>query len=664
MYNYSLHRQLRATADSYGINLSRESDELFFARALANISSIHGLFLLLYGRHPDKDKSFQHLLNSIAAAHASRPQALRQKDWEKMQTETPWFTSNDLAGMSLYVDRFCGNLKSLPGKLPYLKKLGINLLHLMPLFQSPEGESDGGYAVSDFRKVDDRFGTLDDLLTVSQEMSAKGFHLMIDIVFNHTSHLHEWARKAKAGDKTYQDFFYMYDDRTIPDEFEKSMPEVFPEAAPGNFTYVPESNKWVMTVFHNYQWDLNYTNPAVFIAVLDTVFFYANLGVDVLRIDAPAFIWKQPGTSCQNLPEAHSILQLLRHCVQVASPGMALLGEAIVAPKQIMQYFGSNEYRGKECDFAYNATQMALQWDMLATGNTKVMLAAQEVLLQKPAGTSWITYTRSHDDIGLGYDDDMIVQAGFHPYQHRKFLQDYYSGKWVGSPATGQLFSVNPKTGDARISGTLASLCGLEKAIGDGDAAAIQLSVQKILLMQAHSIFIGGLPMLFYGDEVGYINDYSYLQDEGKSYDNRWMHRPVIDWKKNALAENIGTIEQQIFSGTQRLLAIRRRLPSVADHNNLFWLTPYTIHVAGFMRTNAHQTLYCLFNFSDTPAFLTWYALKERGYQPKEVFDHWGAGSYKVGEDHEFLKLEAYGFYLLEQTDSEFSSGELPSVVE
>jgi amylosucrase len=204
----------------------------------------------------------------------------------------------------------------------------------------------------------------------------------------------------------------------------------------------------------------------------------------------------------------------------------------------------------------------------------------------------------------------------------------------------------------------------LEKAIGDGDAAAIQLSVQKILLMQAHSIFIGGLPMLFYGDEVGYINDYSYLQDEGKSYDNRWMHRPVIDWKKNALAENIGTIEQQIFSGTQRLLAIRRRLPSVADHNNLFWLTPYTIHVAGFMRTNAHQTLYCLFNFSDTPAFLTWYALKERGYQPKEVFDHWGASSYKVGEDHEFLKLEAYGFYLLEQTDSEFLSGELPSVVE
>jgi amylosucrase len=342
--------------------------------------------------------------------------------------------------MSLYVDRFCGDLQSLPGKLPYLKDLGVNLLHLMPLFQSPEGESDGGYAVSDFRQVDARFGTLDDLVIVQQKMAEEGAHLMLDIVFNHTSHLHQWAQKAKGGDKRYQDFFYMYDDRTIPDLFERSMPEIFPEAAPGNFTWVPECNKWVMTVFHHYQWDLNYTNPAVFVVMLDTVLFYANLGVDILRIDAPAFIWKEMGTTCQNLPQAHTILQLLRLCVQMAAPGMALLGEAIVAPRQIMQYFGEGSARGKECDFAYNATQMALQWDMLATGNTLVMMAAQEVLLQKPLHTSWITYTRSHDDIGLGYEDAMIQQAGFSSFEHRKFLQRYYSGEWSGSPAKGALF--------------------------------------------------------------------------------------------------------------------------------------------------------------------------------------------------------------------------------
>lgn len=651
MYNFHLHRQVRSTIDNFNINISRESDELFLARALANASAIEELFFSLYQDHLNNEACFQQLLNTLGQAHAARRQDLRQRDFEKMAQPAPWFTSNGLAGMSLYVDRFCGDLKTLPSKFPYLQNLGINVLHLMPLFQSPEGESDGGYAVSDFRKVDAKFGTLEDLQAVQGQMQREGMYLMLDIVFNHTSHLHEWAMRAKGGDKDYEDFFYMYDDRTIPNEFERAMPEVFPEAAPGNFTWVPECNKWVMTVFHNYQWDLNYTNPAVFVAMLDTVLWYANLGVDILRIDAPAFIWKQSGTTCQNLPQAHTILQLLRQCVQVAAPSMALLGEAIVAPRQIMHYFGDGPARGKECDFAYNATQMALQWDMLATGDTKVMMAAQHVLLQKPMGTSWITYTRCHDDIGLGYEDAMITEAGYNAYEHRKFLQKYYSGTYSGSPATGALFSVNPKTGDARISGTLASLCGLEKAVKEKDEAAIQLSIQKILLMQAHSFFIGGLPMLFYGDEVGYTNDYSYLEDECKSYDNRWMHRPVIDWNKNALVDEEGTIEAQIFGGTKRLLTSRKELSVVADTANLLWMTPHNIHVAGFVRTG-EKPLFCVFNFSATPAFLTWFAFKEKGLREKILFDHWSGKVFEVGADHEYLIIEPYVFHLFEAGES------------
>ncbi|MES2881311.1 MAG: alpha-amylase family glycosyl hydrolase [Bacteroidota bacterium] len=648
MYNYALHKQLRSTMANFAIDIQRESDELFYARFLANIAPLQQLFFSLYGNHANYHQNLQLLLATISKAHASRPQNLRQKDWEKMQKGT-WFTSNELAGMSLYVDRFCGDINALQNKLPYLQNLGVNLLHLMPIFESPDGESDGGYAVSDFRKVDARFGTLHDLQALQKNMHDAGMYLMIDIVFNHTSHLHEWAMKAKAGDETYQDFFYMYNDRGMPDWFETAMPEIFPEAAPGNFTYVEECKKWVMTVFHNYQWDLNYSNPAVFIAMLDTVFFYANLGVDVLRIDAPAFIWKQPGTTCQNLPQAHTILQLLRLCVEVATPGMALLGEAIVAPRQIMQYFGTGTSRDRECDFAYNATQMALQWDMLATGKTTVMMAAQHVLLQKPLHTSWITYTRCHDDIGLGFDDEMIREAGYNAYEHRKYLQNYYSGTLNNSPATGALFSVNHRTGDARISGTLASLCGLEKALNENNETAVAISVQKILLMQAHSFFIGGLPMLFYGDECGYTNDYSYLKDAGKSYDNRWMHRPVIDWKKNALVEVDDTVEQKIFSGTQKLLRIRKQLIAVADENNLTWLSPHNIHVAGFMRKAGEQILYCLFNFNNTPSYLTWYALKEKGFNPQLLRDHWTGKEMKVGADHEYLILGPYQFCLLEQ---------------
>lgn len=647
MYDHRLHSKILNIFSKHHLSRTDEAN-FFYTRFISNVSSIRSLYNELYGRHESAEVLFDDLLETITSAFLSRPEGLQKKDHEKLDKEN-WFLNNNLAGMSLYVDRFCGSIADLEEKFPYLEELGVNLLHLMPLFESPEGESDGGYAVSDFRKVDKRFGTLEDLEHLQQKMMDEDMYLMIDIVLNHTSHKHDWAMRAKGGEKKYQDFYYMYDDRRIPDEFEKTMPEIFPQGAPGNFTWIEACNKWVMTVFHNYQWDLNYNNPAVFVTMLDTIFFYANIGVDILRIDAPAFIWKQPGTNCQNLPEVHKILQLIKLCVQVAAPGMALLGEAIVAPDAIMNYFGTGAYTARECDFAYNATQMALQWDALVTGEIKVMLAAQSILLRKPYGTSWITYTRCHDDIGLGYDDYMIEQAGFNAYEHRQFLKNYYSGNFAGSPARGALFSYNPKTGDARISGTLASLCGLEKAIEEKEEAVITTAIDKILMMQAMSFFIGGMPMLFYGDEVGYTNSHNYVSDKRKSYDNRWMHRPEIDWGKNSLKNIGGTTEQRIFAGTKKLLEIRKKLPAIADKSNLTWLKPHNIHIAGFTRSFDKQQIYCLFNFSGKPAFLTWYAFRENGKSPENLFDHWTEKNYVVRKDHEYLIIQPYGFHIMEE---------------
>ena len=646
MYDYLLHQEINSALLKFRIG--KEEDDLsFYSRLIANGSTIQSLYHELYKHHPRAGTQFNLLIDTLAAAHKIRKPALKKTDVAKAE-KGHWFLSNEITGMSLYVDQFCGSLSNLGDKLSYFDKLGVNFLHLMPLFESPAGESDGGYAVSDFRKINDRFGTLEDLIALQQKMNTAGMYLMTDFVMNHTSRLQEWAIKAKEGDPHYQEYFYMYDDRTMPDIFEQTMPDIFPETAPGSFTYVPECDKWVMTVFHNYQWDLNFSNPAVFVEMLDIILFYANLGMDVLRIDAPAFIWKEPGTTCQNLPKAHTLLRLLKQCVQVVSPGMALLGEAIVAPKEIMYYFGTGNYTAKECDFAYNATQMALQWDALATGDTRVMLAAQHELLKKPYGSSWITYTRCHDDIGLGYDDYMIQQASFNPYQHRKFLKDFYSGNTPGSTATGALFSVNPKTQDARISGTLASLCGLEKAISNNDEAAINTAINRIILMQACSFFIGGLPMLFYGDEVGYTNDYSYLSNPAKNYDNRWMHRPVIDWNKNNNIEMEGSSEQRIFKATQQLISLRKKLSMVADLSNLTWLTPYNIHVAGFLRQKEDQRLFCFFNFKNEVAFVDWQAVKEKGNPPIVLYDHWNQQEPLVGRDREFLIIEPYSFSLLE----------------
>lgn len=626
-------------------------DQEFLLRLNLHLDKVEDLFAEIYGAHPRAEEVFETLLQVLIRKHEERGTDLKKRDADKAAKPTPWFLSNELMGMSLYVDRFCGTLAELPDKLPYFDKLGVNFLHLMPVFASPEGESDGGYAVSDFRAVDSRFGQLADLISLRQRMQKKGMYLMLDIVLNHTSYRHAWAERAKQGDAHYQDYYYMYPDRYIPDQYDATMPEIFPESSPGNFTYDPSSGKWVMTVFHHYQWDLNYANPVVFCEMLDNILFYANLGVDLLRIDAPAFIWKQLGTTCQNLPQAHTLLRLIKKCVEISAPGMALLGEAIVAPAEIMKYFGTGAFTAQECDFAYNATQMALQWDMLATGDTRVMLAAQSELLNKPFGASWITYTRCHDDIGLGYDDAMIQQSGQDPYAHRKFLKEYFSGSLAYSPSKGALFSSNPKTGDARISGSLASLCGLEKAQENQDGAGIDEAIQKIILMQAHSIFLGGLPMLFYGDEAAYINDYSYLNDPGKSYDNRWMHRPVIDWVRNQRIDQIGTSENRVFVATQKLIRIRKALPLVADLKNLSWMSPHNIHVAGYLRAQDARRLFCVFNFSSEEAFLTWYAFKEHGRIPTRLFDHWTGKTFQVGLDHEFLILPPYGFHLLETID-------------
>lgn len=644
-----LHQFGSDLLSKYNID-TKKKDKAFSHRFLTHIDAIENLFDEVYACHPKRNEAFEGLLTTLIQQYKERVDVLLKKDVKKSKLGH-WYLSNEITGMSLYVDRFSENIQGLQKKLAYFKELGVNFLHLMPIFESPEGESDGGYAVSDFRKVASRFGTLLDLQNLIADMNTANMYLMLDIVLNHTSHHHEWAQKAKAGDPYYQDFFYFYDNRDIPDQLDQTMPEIFPESSPGSFTYVPDLNKWVMTVFHHYQWDLNFSNPNVLVAMMDTILFYANLGVDILRIDAPAFIWKELGTGCQNLPKAHTLLRLIKQCTQVSSPGMALLGEAIVAPNEIIKYFGTDNYTAKECDIAYNATQMALQWDALATGDTRIMLNAQHPILQKPYGCTWISYTRCHDDIGLGYDDEVIASAGFNPYHHRTYLKNYYSGSHDGSVAAGALFSVNPKTNDARISGSLASLCGLEKAMAWDNAGEIENALRKIILMQAHAMFMSGIPMLYYGDEMAYTNDYSFLNDTGKSYDNRWMHRPIIDWTKNEQRKKKGSIEYRIFNETKQLIQIRKALPILSDFSNTTWMTPHNIHVAGFIRSFEDKKLFCLFNYQPADAFVTWYTFKEHGIRPAQLKDHWSGLTFNVGNDNEFFVLGGYQFAILEVID-------------
>lgn len=592
----------------------------FYTRLGANFYAIYSLFQHLYGHRDDFKPQLAHLVSVLSEQYAQRAPHLKTKDLEREKNHD-WFMQQKLVGMALYCEGFAGNLANMKDKLAYLQELGINLVHILPICDCPEQANDGGYAVRDFRKVDPRYGTMGDLEQLIAAMQQCEMLLTLDVVVNHTSDQHAWAMQAKNGDQHYQDYYYMYPDRTIPDMFEASMPEVFPEHAPGSFTYNPETEKWVMTVFNNYQWDLNYSNPAVLIEMVDIILFWANKGVDILRLDAVAFLWKKIGSSSQNEREAHLILQLLKDCCQVTAPGVIFIAEAIVAPLEIIKYFGEDAVNAKECEIAYNATFMALLWDAVATKNTVLLTNGVKDLPEKLDRATWLNYVRCHDDIGLGFSDQAIIASGFEPVAHRRFLIDYYTGQYPDSNARGFAFGVNRKTGDARISGSLASLAGLETAMANNDQPAIENAILTIVLLHNLIMSFGGIPLIYYGDSVGTLNNDGYLQDSSKMHDNRWVHRPTLDWDVMGLRNEPGTVQQRLFSQIKQMIAIRKEIAAFADLNNRELIDMENLHLFAFHRyvqTGMNPKVVVIANFDVHPQRAALHLFKQKKLQKPE----------------------------------------------
>ena len=648
MYEQVSHSLLNEILDELKPEIRRRNLRYFYIRLGANFYAIHSLFQLLYGRRPDFKQKMIELVEVMANRYIERSEELEQRDMAR-ECDHNWFLSQEWVGMALYADGFAGDLKGVREHIPYLQELGVNMVHIMPMLVCPQGRSDGGYAVSDFRDIDPRVGTLEDLQALAANMRERGMLLTLDVVVNHTSSEHEWARRARQGEQAYQDYYYTFPDRSVPDMFEETMPEIFPETSPGNFTWDEAMGRWVMTVFHDYQWDLNYSNPQVFIEMVDIILFWANRGADIVRLDAVAFLWKKIGTICQNEREAHLILQLMKDCCQVTAPGVLFIAEAIVAPLEITKYFGEDAVIAKECEIAYNATFMALLWDAVATKNARLLNQSIFSLPNKLDRATWLNYIRCHDDIGLGFDDADIVRAGYQPAAHRRFLLDYFTGSYGDSDARGQPFGRNVKSGDARISGSLASLVGLEAALEAEDDEAIDRVVKLILLLHGMILSFGGIPLLYYGDEIGTLNDCSFMDDEHKARDNRWMHRPRIDWEKAERRHQRGTVEQRIFEGLRRLIGIRKTVRAFADFNNRELLTVGNEHLFVFLRSHPEElndVVLVVANFDARPQYLDLSSLGNRG-----IFQYGQLQDLATGEIpalfKEQLVVPPYRFYWL-----------------
>ena len=592
--------------------LTKLEKQIFDLRVAQITPDITAALQALYGDRDDFNQWVERFIDIAREAYAQRPLELRLLDLERVH-QADWYQQSDMVGYICYVDRFAETVAGVKEKIPYLKELGITYLHLMPLLQSPPPPNDGGYAVMDYRQVDDKLGTMRDLADLTKALRAQGISLCTDLVCNHTADSHEWAMKAKAGDETYQNYYHTFADRTLPDQYEETLREIFPATAPGNFLYIEEMGKTVWTTFNRYQWDLNYGNPAVLGEMLDIILNLANNGVEIIRMDAVAFMWKELGTACENLPQAHAILQALRALSRLTAPGLLFKAEAIVAPDDVVPYLGQGVFTNKECELAYHNSFMVYLWSMLAEQNVVLSTYSLQQLPEMPSGAAWVTYVRCHDDIGWAIMDEYATAVGLNGFQHRSFLSDFYQGSFTGSFAKGDVFQFNPETMDRRICGAGASLAGLETAQESGDDYLIDLAIRRILLIHNMILAVGGIPLIYMGDELGMTNDYDYVNFSERKDDTRWLQRPQMDWSLAEQRHQTNTPAGKLFQGIRHLIQARKKTPALHSAATSQAVWTHNDQVFGLLRQSPRGRVLVIGNFSDQIQTVASSRLKELG---------------------------------------------------
>lgn len=567
-------------------------NSVFSRRMAVRYEELKTLYCGLY--HNDM-AAFDYFCGMLERSFNSRKASLHVLDAKRLD-DPDWFRSNKLMGMMLYVNAFAGNLKGVRGKLSYLEECGVNYLHLMPLLESPKGRSDGGYAVADFRSVQPELGTMEDLESLADDCREKDISLCLDFVMNHTSEDHVWAKAAREGDEVVRSRYFFYDNWDEPNRYEQTVPQVFPTTAPGNFTWLEDCGKVVMTTFYPYQWDLNYANPMVFNDMTENMLYLANRGINVIRLDAVPYIWKELGTSCRNLPQVHTLVRLMRLACEIVCPSVLLLGEVVMEPAKVLPYFGSPE--SPECHMLYNVTTMATTWHTLATRDVRLLRHQLDQISALPTDCLFQNYLRCHDDIGWGLDYPWLRKFGMEEVSHKKYLNDWFTGKWPGSRSRGELYNDDPRLGDARLCGTTASLCGLESAQTPEET---EMALACDVMLHAWMLTQSGIPVLYSGDEIGQLNDNDYHLDKEKCADSRYLHRGDFDWEKEKLRRDPATCQGRLFAALRKLETIRASERVFRADAKISSFDTGSDFVLGVCRELDGERLLGLFNFCEKP---------------------------------------------------------------
>ena len=568
-------------------------------------AELRSLYEQLY---PGQKEGFAYLIQRMYQNYVERPVPLRKID-RKREKNPGWYKGNDILGMMMYTDAFAGTLQGVKEKLDYVKSCGVNYLHMMPLLESPKGRDDGGYAVADFRKVKPELGTIEDLKELTSLCHEQGISCCLDFVMNHTSEDHAWAKAARAGDPQARSRYFFYDNWDIPNRYEETTPQVFPTTAPGNFTWLPDCNQVVMTTFYPYQWDLNYANCMVFNDMVDNMLFLTNCGIDVIRLDAVPYIWKELGTKSRNLPQVHTLVRMMRLVSEIVCPGVLLLGEVVMEPAKVLPYFGSVDK--PECHMLYNVTTMASTWNTIATKDVSLLRRQMDQVCALPKEYVFLNYLRCHDDIGWGLDYDWLKQFGIEEVPHKKYLNDVLTGRGYDSDARGELYNDDPRLGDARLCGTTASLCGLEAALYENNPDKVKRAVACDLMLHAYLLIQSGIPVLYSGDEVGQLNDYSYKENPDKCADSRYLHRGKFQWEKLKKTDKTYRVSMEIFHTLRKMEEIREQHPVFNGKADVWTFDTGYSHVLGIGRYLDGEEIRAYFNFSEYELDEVWMPMDE-----------------------------------------------------
>ncbi|MCI9051920.1 MAG: amylosucrase [Lachnospiraceae bacterium] len=578
--------------DDMIINDQKEIEEVYKKRFEKHYDELRWLYMELY----ENSSMFAELCDNMKCFYLERREELKSLDLER-ETYRDWYKKNDMLGMMFYIDNFAGNIKGVESKLDYIEQCHVNYIHLMPFLETEEGRSDGGYAVSDFRKVQKNLGSMEDLESLTEACHKKGINVCMDFVMNHTSEDHEWAKKARQGDGEYMSRYFFFDNSDIPSLYDRTVPQVFPTTAPGNFTWIPDNSHFVMTTFYPYQWDLNYKNPRVFNEMMYNFLYLTNKGMDIIRIDAVPYIWKELNTQCRNLPQVHTIVRMMRIISEIVCPSVLLLGEVVMEPEKVVPYFGTVEK--PECHMLYNVTTMATTWHTVATKDIRLLKRQLDIVHSLPKDYVFLNYLRCHDDIGWGLDYEALKADGMQERPHKQYLNDYFQGYIEGSNSRGELYNADPITGDARFCGTTASMCGIEKAGFEKNDKAMEKAIKLDVMLHAYMFMQSGIPVLYSGDEIGQVNDYMYKQDIHKADDSRYLHRGAMNWELAKNISNPNTVEGKIFQSLERLEQIRKKEKVFVSNADTWTIETWDRAILCIGRSFENEKIIGVFNFSE-----------------------------------------------------------------